>query len=135
MDDMDRAILEVLRRNSRESFTAIANEVHTSEATVRARVKRLVDDGVIEKFTIRTGAGNVQSIVHIALDVHADAAKIAQELSQWDGVESVWEVTGDHDMILLADCENARVLNDLLDRIRSLEGAQSTRSQLILTTH
>ncbi len=58
MDDLDREILSILRRDARTPYTEIADRVGTSEGTVRNRVERLVDDGVIERFTVATRTGN-----------------------------------------------------------------------------
>lgn len=135
MDEVDQGILAALRENARASFTAIAEEVGSSEATVRARIKRMVDDAVIEKFTIRTGAGNVKALVRLTLESHADAASVAARIAQWPDVESVWEVTGDTDMVIVADCGTSRELNALIDRIRAVEGTKATQSELVLSEH
>ena len=52
LDDKDKQILNLLQENSRLSYTEIGNELDISEATVRYRVKKLVDAGVISKFTV-----------------------------------------------------------------------------------
>ena len=48
MDDLDRRILSILRRDARTPYTEIADRVGTSEGTVRNRVDRMTDEGVIE---------------------------------------------------------------------------------------
>lgn len=135
VDEIDQGILAALRENSRASFTAIAEQVGASEGTVRARMKRMVDDRVIEKFTIRTGAGNVKALVRLALESHADAASVAARIAEWPDVETVWEVTGDTDMVIVADCGTSRELNALIDRIRAIEGTKTTQSELVLSEH
>ncbi len=58
LDDKDKRILEMLIEDSRRSYKEIS-EVLTkegiplSESTVRKRVLKLQEDGIIEKFTIR----------------------------------------------------------------------------------
>ena len=52
LDDKDKQILNLLQKNSRRSFTEIAKYLDVSEATVRYRVKKLIDAGVINKFTV-----------------------------------------------------------------------------------
>ncbi|WP_323174819.1 AsnC family transcriptional regulator, partial [Natrialba sp. PRR66] len=48
MDELDREILNILRRDARTPYTEIAEEVGTSEGTVRNRVERMTEDDVIE---------------------------------------------------------------------------------------
>ena len=58
MDIVDLKILELLKDNSRMSFNEISKSVGKTEATVRRRVKKLTDDGVIRKFTIDYAVDN-----------------------------------------------------------------------------
>ena len=47
-DDIDKALITALQRNGRESYAALAKIVGLSEAAVRQRVQRLLDDGVVQ---------------------------------------------------------------------------------------
>jgi hypothetical protein len=47
MDRLDYEILSVLQQDGRRSFTEIGKKLGVSEGTIRKRVMRLVDDGVI----------------------------------------------------------------------------------------
>ena len=53
MDEKDKKILEMLIEDSRRTYGSIAEQVELSESTVRKRVDKLKDEGVIEKFTIQ----------------------------------------------------------------------------------
>ncbi len=129
---MDRQILRLLRADGRESFTAMAKEVGTSEGTIRSRVKRLVDEGTIRQFTIRTAGSHVKALVEVAVEANVHTADIAKRIRDWDGVEMVWEVTGEQDILVVADCPTTADLNVIIDKIRSIPGTQATRSRLIL---
>lgn len=135
MDAVDQAIIEALRRDGRAPFTAIAEAVGTSEGTVRGRLKRLVDSGTIRQFTIRTAGAAVQALVEVTVEPHHPSEKVAAEIRSWPGIQSVWEVTGDKDLLVVADCPTSQHLNALIDRIRTVEGADSTHSRLILKEH
>ena len=52
MDIVDLKILELLKENSRMSFNDISQNVGKTEATIRRRVKKLTEEGIIRKFTI-----------------------------------------------------------------------------------
>jgi DNA-binding Lrp family transcriptional regulator len=132
MDDIDRGILRILRTNGRAPFVDIAKDLGTSEGTIRARVKRLVDEGVIREFTIRTAGNAVKAMIDVRFATDSNMEKIASEIGTWPGILRVWEVTGDSDLVVMADVESTAALNDIVDRIRHLGGAESTRSRLIL---
>ncbi|MFX0172770.1 MAG: Lrp/AsnC family transcriptional regulator [Candidatus Hodarchaeota archaeon] len=58
-DELDREILEILSRNGRTKFTTIAKQIKRTEGTVRNRVKRLREKGVIQGFKVVTDPSNL----------------------------------------------------------------------------
>lgn len=132
VDDLDRAILAILRRNARESFVHIADALRTSEGTVRARVKRLTDEGVIRRFTIRTAGANVKAMVEIKVRTNVSTSEISDAVAAWDGIDQVVEVSGDYDIVVFADVDSTARLNEIIERIRGFPNVESTRSRIIL---
>lgn len=132
MDDLDRALLRILKDNARESFVRMAEVLGTSEGTIRARLKRLQDEGVIKKFTIQTAGSNVKALIEIRIETNVNTASVSQQIQRWDGVERVLEVTGEHDIVVFVDVASTSELNDIVERIRQFKEVQSTRSRLIL---
>src|SRR5450756_1370288 len=53
MDQTDRAILDALRANARVSYADLGAQVALSASAAKRRVDRLVDDGIIQGFTIQ----------------------------------------------------------------------------------
>ncbi|WP_226480842.1 Lrp/AsnC family transcriptional regulator [Natrinema amylolyticum] len=132
MDDLDRQILDILRRDSRTPYTEIADEVGTSEGTVRNRVERMMDDDVIERFTISTRTGNVQAMLEISVAVDVDTKGVSERMAEWDEVDFVWMVSGEQDVVLVVDAADTRGVNDLITKARDQEEVMSTKTRLIL---
>jgi DNA-binding Lrp family transcriptional regulator len=132
MDSLDRAILDILRRDARTPYTEIASMVETSEGTVRNRVERLIDDGVIERFTISTRTGNVKAMVEIGVAVDVDTTEVSSCMAEWNEVDFVWQVSGEEDIVLVVDAADTRRVNDLITKARNLEEVMSTKTRLIL---
>ncbi|ELY82780.1 Lrp/AsnC family transcriptional regulator [Natrinema pallidum] len=132
MDDLDRQILDILRRDSRTPYTEIADEVGTSEGTVRNRVERMLDDDVIERFTISTRTGNVQAMLEISVAVDVDTKGVSERMAEWDEVDFVWMVSGEQDVVLVVDAADTRGVNDLITKARDQEEVVSTKTRLIL---
>ena len=132
MDELDREILAILRRDARTPYTEIADRVGTSEGTVRNRVEQLVEDGVIERFTVATRRGNVKAMIEIGVDVNVDTGGLTERLAEWEPVDFVWQVSGDEDIVLVVDAADTASLNDLITRARELEEVVSTKTRLIL---
>lgn len=132
MDTLDREILNILRRDARTPYTEIASAVDTSEGTVRNRVDRLEDTGVIERFTVSTRTGNVKAMVEISVAVDVDTTAISEGMADWDEVDFVWQVSGEEDIVLVVDATDTRRVNDLITKARGLEEVKSTKTRLIL---
>jgi DNA-binding Lrp family transcriptional regulator len=132
MDDLDREILAILRRDSRTPYTEIADRVGTSEGTVRNRVERLLEDGVIERFTIATRTGNVKAMIEVGVAVDVDTGGISKDIADWTEVDFVWQVSGEEDIVVVVDTADTGTLNDLITRARELDEVVSTKTRLIL---
>ncbi|SDY42878.1 Lrp/AsnC family transcriptional regulator [Halobellus clavatus] len=132
MDDLDRQILNILRRDSRTPYTEIASRVGTSEGTVRNRVERLMDDGIIERFTISTRTGNIKAMIEVSVKVDVDTTEITDQMVEWDQVDFVWQVSGEEDVVLVVDAADTQSLNNLITRARELDEVKNTKTRLIL---
>ena len=132
MDDLDKTLLRILKDNARESFVRMAEILGTSEGTVRARLKRLQDEGVIKKFTVQTAGSNVKALIEVRVETNVNTGTLSTQIQKWDGVERVLEVTGEHDIVVIVDVASTSELNDIIDRIRQFKEVASTRSRLIL---
>jgi len=132
MDGLDREILAILRRDSRTPYTEIADRVGTSEGTVRNRVERLVDEGVIERFTVATRTGNVKAMIEVGVAVDVDTTEVSERMAEWSEVDFVWQVSGEEDIVVVADTTDTGALNDLITKAREMDEVVSTKTRLIL---
>ncbi|WP_255170317.1 Lrp/AsnC family transcriptional regulator [Natrononativus amylolyticus] len=132
MDDLDRHILNILRRDARTPYTEIAEEVGTSEGTVRNRVERMTEEDVIERFTVSTRTGNVKAMLEISVAVDVDTASVSERMAEWEEVDFVWMVSGEQDIVLVVDAADTRGVNDLITQAREQDEVVSTKTRLIL---
>lgn len=132
MDDLDRQILSILRRDARLPYTQIAEHVGTSEGTVRNRVDHMAEDGIIERFTIATSTGNVKAMIEVSVGVDVDTAAVSDRLAEWEQVDFVWQVSGEADIVLVVDAIDTESVNDLITRARRLDEVKNTTTRLIL---
>jgi DNA-binding Lrp family transcriptional regulator len=132
MDALDRQILDLLRRDARMPYTEIADEVGTSEGTVRNRVEQMNEDGVIERFTVATRTGNVKAMIEIGVDVAVNTTSMSDRLAEWEQVDFVWQVSGEDDIVLVVDAADTQGVNRLITRARELDEVVETKTRLIL---
>lgn len=135
IDNLDKRILEIMKKDSRCPYVEIAEKLGVSEGTVRSRVHKMTEDGIIRGFTIKTSSKNVKALVEVRIDVNTDTEEIARKLSEYEGVTEVFEVTGDQDIIAIVDVESSQSLNEIIERVRRYDNVLSTRTRLILKEH
>jgi len=127
LDDKDRKILNILQENSRTSYLHIANELGFSEATVRYRVKNLIDNGVINKFTVLLDSKKIGYpttgilMVKIAPD-HFE--KTSEQISDLIETYHVFQNTGEYNLVAVVHAHNLEHLNDLRKRVEMMLGVR-----------
>lgn len=128
MDEVDREILRLLKENSRRSYIEIGRKVSLSEGAVRRRVKNLVKEGLITRFTIEV-RNEVEGIVLIKTHPSKtrDVSEKVKKLSN-----KVFEVSGEFDVASLLSASTIDEMNELVDEIRRLPGVLSTNTLIKL---
>jgi DNA-binding Lrp family transcriptional regulator len=134
-DKIDERIIEFLRNDSRESFVDIGKKLKLSESAVRRRVKNLVDNGTIKKFTLEVSDSNSTSaIVLISVDSAMDTSKVSSKITKLEGVKTVYEITGQYDITVIISAPNINDINTCIDALRKIPGVTDSNSVIILRT-
>ena len=139
MDDVDRAIVDVLRLDARTSVSDLAGQVGISRASAYARLKQLRDSKVIRGFTVEVdhaafGLG-LPAYVHVRIKQNSwkSFRKKAWALEE---AAHVALVSGDFDCVLLVRTRDADHLRDLvLERIQALPEVLATQTVLVFEEH
>ena len=133
LDEVDRAIIVALQRNGREPFRRIAVGLGVSEATVRARYTRLVDDAILQVTGVTNPLGlGFDAQAMVAVRTAGSPEPVAEEIARWDEAGYVVITAGQFDVLVELVCTDRRHLLHLTSRIRGLEGVTSTESFLYL---
>ncbi|GCD96421.1 Lrp/AsnC family transcriptional regulator [Embleya hyalina] len=133
-DAVSKAIIEQLQEDGRRSYAAIGKAVGLSEAAVRQRVQRLLDQGVMQIVAVTdplTVGFHRQAMVGVR--VEGDIEPVADILATMEEVDYVVITAGSFDLIVELVCENDDHLLDIINkRIRAIPGVRSTESFVYL---
>jgi len=133
LDDSDKKIISVLKENSRQSFVEIGKEVRLSEAAVRRRVKRLSDSGYLKRFTVELDQSmGAKALTFIAVSPTVPIPEVSKFLKKLVGVEGVYEITGEYDILSNISGQNITEVNKCIDEIRRINGVSNTNTIIIL---
>ncbi|WP_337099100.1 Lrp/AsnC family transcriptional regulator [Paenibacillus sp. YIM B09110] len=139
LDSIDNHILQRLAQNSRISYTDLAKEVGLSGVAVKERIDRLVNQGIIEQFSIVISAEKLGKKISAYLELEVEPAHldhIVEVLKDNDRVAVLYEMTGPcilHIHILVEDLEEmGRFMHE---SIYSLDGLVRVENQILLKRH
>jgi Lrp/AsnC family transcriptional regulator for asnA, asnC and gidA len=134
LDDVSKQLVEELQHDGSRSYADLAKSVGLSEAAVRQRVRRLLDDGVMQIVAVTdpvTVGFSRQAMVGIK--AQGDLRGIAKKLSSLPELEYVVLCAGSFDILVELVCEDDEHLLSLLDEsIRSIEGVRETETFIYL---
>lgn len=135
LDDLDRMILQVLQENGRVSYSEIARRLKVPESTVRTRVNRLVERGIIRKFAalINPFKAGYSIVAFIAVDAEPSRVKeVTEELSKLPEVDVLGIATGAHDILMQVTVRNLQELESfLIEKLGKIEGIKSTETSIL----
>ena len=134
VDSLDRAILSFLRDAARAPFVDIAKSVGVTERTVRTRIKRLEEDGIIRGYTVREAGIGLTALIRLKVGSGTEIGSLAGEFSGWVGVECVYEISGDADLVAVVQVDDTVALRDMLDKMWLAAPGEidSTQTELVL---
>lgn len=134
LDAVSLAIIEQLQEDGRRPYAAIGKAVGLSEAAVRQRVQKLLDQGVMQIVAVTDPltVGFMRQAM-IGINVEGDLEPVADALAEIEEVDYVVITAGSFDLIAEIVCEDdAHLLEMINKRIRTLPGVRSTESFVYL---
>ncbi|MFW9770979.1 MAG: Lrp/AsnC family transcriptional regulator [Candidatus Heimdallarchaeota archaeon] len=127
MDVIDLKILEELKENSRVSFNDISKQVGKTEATVRRRVKKLEEEGIIKRYTIEyviNSKPKTRATVKIEPDFK-EIKTIMKELNQIEEITDIWRLSGDCGLLVKVEIPSIEQFNPLIEeKISQIKGVK-----------
>ncbi len=133
IDETNLAIIKHLRQG-RRSFKKISEDLDITENTVRARVNKLTEEGVLEisgLVDIESIPGHKVVMVGVKLAT-MNLVKKGKEFSKLKGVVSVSVVTGRFDLILIVLInENFGLLEFYTEEVSRIKMVQSVETFVV----
>jgi len=139
MDNMDSNIVEILKENSRVSASEISRKVGLSVPAVSERIKKLEEQGVIQKYTIKLNEQilgyNIKAFIMVRLqDVDALPDFKAQMLT-FPNILECHHIAGEFDYLMKTVVASTDDLEDFItNKLKRIEGLSNCRTHLVFST-
>lgn len=138
-DAIDRHILSLVQENCRLPLAKIGEQVGLSAPAVIERVKKLEDSGVITGYhavlNARLLGMDIAAFIGVSIGHPKAIGGFEKAIDALDGVLECHHVTGAHTLLLKVKTVNTSSLEEMIRRIRSIDGVVHTETMVVLSTH
>jgi len=137
LDELDKAILDALREDSRQSLKTIAGKLGRPVSTIHERIKRLQRIGVLKGYTILVDYSKLGYTVKALILMNVDGKHIIdveRYVSQHPNVMVVYDITGEFDVAVIAVFREIRELDDFIKWVLQNPYVKQTRTSIVFRT-
>lgn len=139
IDDTNKAIIKQLC-DGRKAFSAIADELMITENTVRSRVNKMIDEGIL-RITGLVNPEEIPGLQVVMMGVKLktlDLERKAEEFSSLRGVISAAVVTGRYDLIvqlIICEDENLSLLDFFKHELVKIDDILEVETFVVYQSH
>ncbi len=135
MDKIDEQLIQLIEQNVRQSSETLANQLHVSSATIRRRLKKLLDSNVLHvvafKDPIKAGLP-LAAVIAFNID-HRQLDKVMKEICSCPNVILACTSTGRYDAFALTRfCSNEELSSFLRNEITKIDGIKDSETFMCL---
>ena len=136
LDPIDSQIISMLQNDGRRSYSEIADAVGRTEVTIRRRVKRLVDEGYIKRFTVVLDPLKIGRKIRAVIRVKTamkEAAVISKKLREFDEVNEAYFLDGACGLMIMVTVDDLTELKTFLEtRLGRIPGVGDAETCIVL---
>lgn len=134
MDDKDRLLLTLLRRDARRPVVALARDLGLSRTATQDRLAKLKTSGAIVGFTVVESGVEAQEAAYLTVKLAPGfrCADLVPKLSRIPALETIHSVSGAVDMIIRAAAGNVGGIEAVRAAIADTAGVAEVSTYVVL---
>jgi DNA-binding Lrp family transcriptional regulator len=138
VDDLDRKLIGLMREDARTSVATLAKRLRVARGTVQNRLAKMERDGTIAGYTVRlrpeVDEQRITALMTIA--VEGNRLEAVVKLLRGDpAIQELHTTNGRWDLVAEIRADSLQTFDQVLSRIRLVEGISGTETSLLLATH
>ncbi|WP_048150160.1 Lrp/AsnC family transcriptional regulator [Palaeococcus ferrophilus] len=141
LDRVDQKLLDELKENARENIASLSKKLGVPRTTVHYRIKKLLEEGIIEKFTIKPNYKKLNLGTTAFILARYDPSsgltqkEVANRVAQVEGVYEVHIIAGEWDLLIKVRAHSAEDVGKIVvDRLREVKGLGQTVTMVSFVT-
>jgi len=118
IDDIDKKILKILQEDASRNVKQIAADLNMTKTPIYERIKRMQDDGIIEKYVVMVDRTKVSSSIIVFLSGSLDVKKFDEINDFYEAIDKIPEIMecylmgGDTDFMMKVICPGLDMYHD-----------------------
>ena len=137
LDTLDKKILNNLTVDARQSARQLALKLGVSTVTILPRMKRLEKDKIILGYTVTIDHEKIGYSLTAIIEIMAKKDRIVdieEEVSKFENVCGVYDITGTTDTIIIAKFKERNELSTFVKGLASIPNVENTITHVVLNT-
>lgn len=137
LDDIDRRLISALREDGRAPVAELARKLGVARATVNSRLERLVSSGTVVGFTVRVRDELDPLAIHAVSLIAVEGRstdRVIRQLRGFPEISALHTTNGGWDLVAELRTQDLAGFDDVLGRIRSLDGVVNSETSLLLSS-
>ncbi|HEW89879.1 MAG TPA: Lrp/AsnC family transcriptional regulator [Candidatus Bathyarchaeota archaeon] len=137
LDELDKAILDLLVKDARLSCREMARALGKSPATVLKRLRRLEASGIIKGYSAILDHEKLGYELTVITAITVSGGKLLEverEIANMPNVCAVYDVTGPVDVMVIAKFKSRRELSKFTKTLLAMPYVERTCTYVVLTT-
>ena len=128
-------IIRSLNKDARKPFKEIAKELEVSDTTVRKRIRRMIEDGVIKQFNVLLDFHKIGRIIKAFIGIRIVPQKLSEVVKKLEvnpDIQVLYRTTGNVDLFVEVIFRDMEELKQFLETELNMEGITSTDVTLVI---
>ncbi len=137
LDESDERILKHLLVDARQSARQLALKLGMSTVTVLSRIKKLEKEKIIQRYTAIIDHEKIGYSLTAIIEIIAENDKvmdIEEEISRFENVCGVYDITGSTDTIVIAKFKERNELSEFVKGLAAIPNVKNTITHVVLNT-
>ena len=138
MDNKDRLLITLLKRDARRSIVALARDLGLSRSATQERLAKLQATGAIAGFTIVEGEGAAaaqSAYLAVSFESGRRCAEIVPKLKRIPAVAMIHSLTGPVDLMVRVDAPSVAEIEAARSAVAAIRGIASVSTSIVLDRH
>ncbi|MBU2940529.1 Lrp/AsnC family transcriptional regulator [Lacinutrix sp. C3R15] len=138
-DAIDQKLMQLLQQDSKQTNKELSNKLHLSVTAVYERIKKLENQGVINKYVALVNKEKVNksfvAFCHVKLIQHSQeyVIKFEKEVTSLQEVLECYHISGDYDYLLKVLVKDMEAFREfMVNRLTKINHIGSTHSMFVI---